>query len=312
MKKPTVAAKKTGSIVWGVDLEDKDPRDFRKMAAILDVWNENRAKIVPLNILGPLERSQAIAIQKVMDSNSASEHFNSLLQQGTTGKVENLKTVFLKGGNQKLMPVFLEAAKNCGAEMVAVQTHSRRGLKRFQLGSFAEKLIGSSSLPVISANPGTRVPSAISTIVLAVKLESRAGRTFKTVLRWAKERGAVLRLCHKFETPPLVGAYGAFGLVVDAKTNQILVNDALALARRRMKSLVETAKKFGVRCEGHIINEPVRVAESVMSVASEHNADIIVMATRLGPLGQKLIGSAAREVLTTASCPVIVIHEGKG
>jgi nucleotide-binding universal stress UspA family protein len=50
-------------------------------------------------------------------------------------------------------------------------------------------------------------------------------------------------------------------------------------------------------------------AESILKIAKNCNADLIVMGTRgLGTLKGMLIGSVSRKVLHHAACPVMVVH----
>jgi nucleotide-binding universal stress UspA family protein len=43
----------------------------------------------------------------------------------------------------------LEVARNCGCDLVALETHGRRGLARFLLGSVADKVVRGATLPVL-------------------------------------------------------------------------------------------------------------------------------------------------------------------
>ena len=305
-----MAKAKSESVVWGVDLTERDPRDFRKMADIIGVWKSPKAKLAPIAILEVLERTPSRMIRKMDVLDAAKDLFDQLLKQVTSTQVEDIKLIFQEK-RERPAQTFLAQARAMGAELVAVQTHSRRGMKRITMGSFAETLIGISPFPVLTVNPQTRVPADIATIVFAAKFHHRPDRAFKQAVRWAKERKAKLVICHKFESPILASPYGGFGLIVAAENNQILVSDALNAARRSLKSWIAIAKRAGVKCEGVIRNEPGRIAETVLGVANEYRADAIVMSTHMGPLGQRLFGSAAREVLMTASCPVIVVHEEK-
>ena len=55
-------------------------------------------------------------------------------------------------------------------------------------------------------------------------------------------------------------------------------------------------------CEGH-------EAESILKVAKNCEADLIVMGTRgLGAVKGFLVGSVSRKVLHYANCPVMVVH----
>ena len=74
--------------------------------------------------------------------------------------------------------------------------------------------------------------------------------------------------------------------------------------------LDKALQKFGTTT--FIVNEELREgheAESILKVAENCEADLIVMGTRgLGAVKGLLVGSVSRKVLHYAECPVMVVH----
>ena len=74
--------------------------------------------------------------------------------------------------------------------------------------------------------------------------------------------------------------------------------------------LDEARQKFGTTT--FIVNEELHEgfeAESILKVAENRAADLIVMGTRgLGAVKGFLVGSVSRKVIHYASCPVMVAH----
>ena len=74
--------------------------------------------------------------------------------------------------------------------------------------------------------------------------------------------------------------------------------------------LDEARQKFGTTT--FIVNEELHEgleAESILKVAENCAADLIVMGTRgLGAVKGFLVGSVSRKVIHYASCPVMVVH----
>ena len=50
-------------------------------------------------------------------------------------------------------PAILDAAKEVGADLIALATHGRRGIKRLLLGSVADKVVRGGGLPVLLLRP---------------------------------------------------------------------------------------------------------------------------------------------------------------
>jgi nucleotide-binding universal stress UspA family protein len=74
--------------------------------------------------------------------------------------------------------------------------------------------------------------------------------------------------------------------------------------------LDDARQKFGTTT--FIVNEELHEgpeAESILKVAENRKADLIVMGTRgLGAVKGFLVGSVSRKVIHYASCPVMVVH----
>jgi nucleotide-binding universal stress UspA family protein len=91
-------------------------------------------------------------------------------------------------------------------------------------------------------------------------------------------------------------------------------NDYEKLYARRKSAaqavLDDARQKFGTTT--FIVNEELREgheSESILKVAENCEADLIVMGTRgLGAVKGFLVGSVSRKVIHYASCPVMVVH----
>lgn len=304
-------ARTRGPVIWGIDLAEKNSAGIGKVRDTLSVWNVG-SKIIPVSVLQPLDQYSPRANRSQLNQELVKQAIKNFAPTHKRLGLENLnehRAVF--HGPQGPVRALVELAEKENASFIAVNTHSRRGLKRWQIGSFAEGLIGCSPVPVLTVNPQTKPPVEISTILFATKFSTESRRAFKMVLQWARERKAKLVLVHKFETPFLPGIYGDYGANMNAEVISEIVEDAEKSCQRHMESWVKAASKVGLKCQGLVVREPGRIAESVLLTADDVMASVIVMTTHRGPLGQRLIGSAAREVLTTATCPVIILHESK-
>ena len=71
------------------------------------------------------------------------------LQHGIT-----VHTRVVEGAGEPVAEAILAAARETGADLVAVATHGRGGLRRVALGSVADKLIRAATLPLLIVRPG--------------------------------------------------------------------------------------------------------------------------------------------------------------
>lgn len=75
----------------------------------------------------------------------------------------------------------------------------------------------------------------------------------------------------------------------------------LSLVRRRMSAA-------GLDCRVHEVKESSDVADDLVSVAEQANAELIVIGLRRrSPVGKLILGSNAQRILLDAPCPVLAV-----
>jgi nucleotide-binding universal stress UspA family protein len=117
----------------------------------------------------------------------------------------------------------------------------------------------------------------------------------------AKKYGAEVTMVNVF-TPPtdLVAIAGAPIVTVDV--GELMESTQNAVARRTGKILDETGVKYEIRYE---IGHP---AESIIRVAEEEKAELIVLGSRgLSAIKSFFLGSVSDRVIHHAHCPVLIV-----
>jgi universal stress protein A len=154
--------------------------------------------------------------------------------------------------------------------------------------------------PQIAAS-GSRLK--VRTIVVPIDFSAESKKALQYASKLASQFGATLKLVHVVETAPFI-------------------NDLPNVALTRSDQ--EIAKESKVRLQALAkdeIDEPVSVQSGVrigkpyheiVSFAKVADADLIVISTH-GYTGLKhtLLGSTAERVVRHATCPVLVVREGK-
>jgi nucleotide-binding universal stress UspA family protein len=81
-------------------------------------------------------------------------------------------------------------------------------------------------------------------------------------------------------------------------------------AERTAQRGVELARAGGLEAEGMVVADTRGIAETLIRVASDEDAAALVVgAHRQGALGEVLLGSTSRDVLRSATCPVVVVRD---
>ena len=87
-----------------------------------------------------------LAILRDAGNAVVAEALKSAREQGVTAEGEMLECV---GG--RTASRIVEEAKRCGADLIVLGTHGRRGLRRLVMGSDAEEVVRTSPVPVLLA-----------------------------------------------------------------------------------------------------------------------------------------------------------------
>jgi nucleotide-binding universal stress UspA family protein len=120
----------------------------------------------------------------------------------------------------------------------------------------------------------------------------------------AKKYGSRVTVVHVYMPPtqfaPIIGAEG---VTFDAAVlNEIMTTTQDSVSRRTGKILEETGVKYEVRQE---VGHP---AESIIRVAEEQKADLIVLGSRgLSAVKSFFLGSVSDRVVHHAHCPVLIV-----
>jgi nucleotide-binding universal stress UspA family protein len=221
-------------------------------------------------------------------------------------KAGNAKTSVLQGDPAEAV---ISCAENEGADLIAISTHGRSGIRRFLFGSVATKLLEASPVPVLFLRPkegeDKGAPGAvIKKIIVPLDGSDVAMSILPTVEAFAKAMGATLVFYHA--VAPLSVYPGFEAAAVPAMNN---VTDELQdQAKQILERAAREAKSRGV--EATIIVEMNTAVDGILAAGDQVKADLIAVAThgRSG-LGRLVLGSVADGVVRrSADIPCLVIR----
>ena len=181
------------------------------------------------------------------------------------------------------------------ANLIVIGTHSRTGLQKMILGSFAEGVIHHAHCPVITIGPNVKVsPSEdipFSTIVFATDLNHDSVQKAAVALTFAKDSFARIYMCHVISDPP------------SNLTNSL---DLQFSSEKELKKLIPAAAYEW--CSPACAVEYGDVAQHILRLAERTGAGLIVLGARrnTGWFTHLTQGTVA-QVLSEANCPVMTI-----
>jgi nucleotide-binding universal stress UspA family protein len=206
--------------------------------------------------------------------------------------------------------VIVETARRCQAALIVMATHGYSGIKRWALGSVADKVLHAAATPVFlvrgSAEPALIAPP-LRRVMVPLDGSALARQALPAAVELAARAGAELLLLTAV-VPPLKVDPGQISPLLRA-------DDMLpALRERLMHELGDLA--------GEIERKQVRVrplavtgypAEAIIDEAARRGVDLIVMATHgYGGLRRWALGSVADKVLHATRTPLLLVRAQAG
>jgi nucleotide-binding universal stress UspA family protein len=201
----------------------------------------------------------------------------------------------------------LETAEAEGVSLIAISTHGRSGLSRWLFGSVADRIVQSSSVPLLMIRPDSKTAATPAFKKLLVPLDGSevAASVLPFVEEIAKLFGASLVLYHA--VPP-ISAYPGFETVNPQIDGQVLQE----MQTQAKELLSASAREMEAR--GHHATVAVSIdlaVDGILRAAKETNSDLIAIGThgRSG-LGRMVLGSVANAVMRRSELPCLLVHPG--
>lgn len=176
-------------------------------------------------------------------------------------------------------------------DLIVLGTHGRRGLKKLVLGSVAEEIFRLASCPVLTVGPYAtgQADASFKTILLATNFYSGSQHALAYAESMARANNSRLILLH-------------------AVSDSMEVPD-LAFAGHRVADLIsiETIRDL----QPEIIAEAGPPAETILNVARNRQADLIVMGARhaaVPSVAAHLPWATASRVVCEAHCPTLTVR----
>ncbi len=297
---------KLNRVVWAVDVFEPEENKAKVLRLLKSFTTKTNSQVeivhilnyayvppYPSNIPSWGEALQVLADKKINELADSSE-------------IPNIKTKVLlvpdASSTRKNVDMLLEYVKDIKADAILVATHARSGVPRLVLGSFAETLLLKSQVPVLTVNPDADITEKISHILFPTYFTPHSHNAFITVLTLAKRLGAQLTLYYK---EPLIQS-GSYAMPLGLYA---YMESEIETRRQISSKWREQGEALGVSTTVELDETPGRAALAISEYATDKGVDLIAMVTRSDLMSAILLGSATRQVVRHAQCPVFVLRE---
>lgn len=217
--------------------------------------------------------------------------------------------VLVKAQEGEPVSQILAGAEEVQADFIALTTHGRTGFTRFVMGSVADRLLRTSSIPLllVKARPPTARP--VSPKVQSVLVPLDGSPLAESVLPIAQELARALQvdlLLARVVSVPVVVSMWPEASSYLTETMASLRQDAQAYLSALQADLV--AKGYTVRSE---VQEG-QPAEELVALARRHQALVVIATHGYGGFRRFFLGSVAQRVLLTLGGPAVVVRPTGG
>ncbi|MCC6168573.1 MAG: universal stress protein [Caldilineaceae bacterium] len=200
----------------------------------------------------------------------------------------------------------LKTAQNCGADLIAMTTRGRSGLKRWALGSVAEHVLEGASLPVllVREQPGG-AHNRLQRIMVPLDGSALAEQVLPYAQWLAQTTGAKLLLLQVVDDPEVEFSNAQWP---PSATSSSPHEHGVALAQEYLQAVCDRLQAVGLTCHYKVLGGIPH--QSICQIAQRRRIDMVVMSTHgNSDLRRWLFGSVANHVIRGVSCPVLVVRE---
>lgn len=301
-------------ILMAVDLKSAERQHFVRSWKTLAPMLRKEDRIQPVAIL---DRADA-AVGNIIRSSigkirlAAQRHLGEEVKRLRDERIVDPVVLFADGSStRRAVSAILRHAQKSGADLIAVGTHSRTGVKRFFLGSFAETLAIQATTPILVMNPRTKSKASLRSVLYATDFSERSRQGLEVLCRSFESSKPRIILFHSFV--PFTGMYVEpfFAGSLPEGTLKTLTDDEFENLRRTGEKWCAAVRSKGYPVELQFGRKSMYVDEQILSAARRQNVGMIALTSMSGEVASAVLGSTTRQLLRESPLPVWVVHPAK-
>jgi nucleotide-binding universal stress UspA family protein len=201
-----------------------------------------------------------------------------------------------------------EHVRDTAADLVVMTTHGRGPLTRFWVGSVADRLMRTLTVPLLLIRPregATTAGTTIRKVMVPLDRSPFGERVLEAAEGFAQLTGASLVLAYVLEPIlPILDPVMTPTVPLDGALREQLRQQAEVYLSTRVSRL----SKEGIKAEPRVIEAP-GAASGLLELAAKEHVDVIAMATHgEGGARRLLLGSVADKVVRGSEVPVLVLR----
>jgi nucleotide-binding universal stress UspA family protein len=194
--------------------------------------------------------------------------------------------------------VLVDMARAKNADLIALGTHGRKGIKKLFMGSVTARVIQSSPCDVLIVKKSTDCSGQYKSILLSYDGSECSKKALERTCELAKIDGSEITALY------VIPRYEE---MVEFISSSVIRKNIASEAKKILSEAVSLAAENGIKIRTEMAdgNEAVKIGE----VARRLKSDLIVRGTH-GWMGfdKAIIGSVIENVIINAPCPVLAVR----
>lgn len=295
-------------IIWAVDaFQDDLEIETRCLEAMRVLTRGSEPKIEPVYVTplqqvgAPLEGAYPAFEYYGHEAEGALKHrFEKITSPRlSTPKVIDAP-VMSTAGVVKTLSVYAGEAE---AELIVAGTHSRKGLSRFFLGSFAESLLLHSRTPLLLVSAHAAPIKTIESVFFPTDFGELPETIFPRVLELVQFLNAKLYIYHLMQLPFVLPT----SMIRPPEVAELLAAETRA-SEELLEDYRRKAEAAGIDVETILDDSMASEADAIVETATRKRAGLIAMAAQSGVGFSILPGSTTRQAVRSSPCPIWVLN----
>jgi|SRR5579862_8267896 len=237
----------------------------------------NRGSLILMHAITPSEYFSATAAQYLHEDRRRSALYLQQLAERLGRTTFGVQERILTGEPSQEI---VAEAKRSRADLIAMSTHARNGIREWAFGSVSERVLRSTNVPVLVLPGQLRKGTSIRKILVALDASDDTLESIIPAADLAAAFDASVVLAHVGKEPPPTFP---------------MAEKLLLQHRRTFETLL-------------LRGDP---AEALLQALDDEKADLLALATTGKSNGGPItFGAVAERLLKSAKCPLLVVHTG--
>lgn len=190
-------------------------------------------------------------------------------------------------------------AKENDYDAILLVKHSYETNHPSFLGSFSEKAVFQSSIPVFLINPDGFIPKDIKKIIVAIDEGSKKEREFKEFVGFIPLKGISVKIFHKIKIP--------FYYFFKNSIKQY-VSDRKRIILDSFRAIIRIGENVGGTLDVDIRSVPKKVDEAILEEARKGDYDLIATIHKKNEFEGYLLGRTTKRIFQNADRPVLLFR----